>query len=69
MHLLELTKTAWNARLSATELTELGGQIPKERVASFLDMTRRILFLYGREGDDDGPLSEIEVLTKLLSIA
>jgi len=68
MHLLELTKTMWNARLSATELTEVGGQIPKERVASFLDMTRRILLLYGREGDDDGPLSEIEVLTKLLLI-
>lgn len=68
MHLLELTKTAWNARLSGTELTEAGGRAAKESIASFLNMTRRILLIYGLEGDSDGPLSEIIALENMLSM-
>jgi SET and MYND domain-containing protein len=66
MHLLELTKSAWNAQFSA-DMTEAEGKMIKERVGSFLSMSRKVLGIYGPEGGEGGPISEIEVLENLLS--
>jgi SET and MYND domain-containing protein len=66
MHLLELTKSAWNAQFSA-DINEVEETIIKERVGSFLNMSREVLRTYGPEGDEGGPVSEIEVLEDLLS--
>lgn len=66
MHLLELTKSGWNAQLSV-DMTEDERKMAKQRVGIFLSMSKRILTNYGLEGDEGGPMSEIEVLENLLS--
>jgi hypothetical protein len=61
MHLLELAKTAWNARISSN-------QISKTQVLAFLTLARKGLEIYGPEGDESGPLDEIKTLERLLSV-
>ncbi|KAF5315168.1 hypothetical protein D9619_007076 [Psilocybe cf. subviscida] len=62
MHLLELTKTAWNNIATSVDLN-LSQQ---EQVRFLLAMCRRVLTVFGREGDEGGPLEEIETLDRLL---
>jgi hypothetical protein len=70
MHLLELAKTGWNARISSTNLDrDEGSQISKAQVLDFLSSARHVLEIYGPEGDEGGPLDEIETLQRLLSTA
>jgi hypothetical protein len=38
----------------------------QEQVRVFLTLSRRILTIFGSEGDEDGPLQEIETLQTLL---
>jgi len=66
MHLLELTKSLWNAQFSA-DMTDVERKVIEERVGTFLSMTSQVLTIYGVEGDEGGPMSEIEVLRGLLS--
>jgi len=68
MHLLELAKTGWNARISsANPDRDDDDQISKAEVLDFLSSARHVLEIYGAEGDEGGPLDEIETLQRLLS--
>ena len=67
MHLLELAKTAWNARISSTNPDGDDNQISKAQVLVFLSSARHVLETYGPEGDEGGPLDEIKTLRRLLS--
>ena len=68
MHLLELAKTGWNARISSGDSDkDNDNQISKAQVLDFLSSARHVLEIYGPEGDEGGPLDEIETLRKLLS--
>ncbi|KAJ8516899.1 hypothetical protein ONZ45_g5832 [Pleurotus djamor] len=64
MHALELAKTAWNATISTSE-DSANVMLAKK----FLSFSRRILKIYGREGDPGGPLDEIDILEGLLNEA
>ena len=66
MHLLELAKTGWNARISSAGPND-DDQIFKAQVLDFLSSARHVLEIYGPEGDGSGPLDEIETLQRLLS--
>jgi len=52
--------------MDATE--EADGMI-KERVKTLLSMARKVLTVYGPEGDTGGPISELEIMEGLLSTA
>lgn len=70
MHSLELAKTAWNAVMTGSE-SPSGTRTSEEKALillarSYLSMSSRILGVFGREGDDAGPLQEIQVLRELL---
>lgn len=63
MHALEVAKTAWNAFV-------VGGDVEKrklDQVSWYLAVGRRILSIFGREGDAGGPLDEIEGLQRLIN--
>lgn len=62
MHLLELTKTAWNNIATSVDFNPS----QQEKVRFLLAMSRQVLTVFGREGDDGGPLEEIETLDRLL---
>ena len=63
MHLLELAKTAWNARISSVNFNKTS----KPQVLAFLSLARNVMEIYGLEGDESGPLDEIKTLERLLS--
>lgn len=67
MHLLELAKTGWNARISSINSDTDDNQISKAQVPGFLSSARHVLEIYGPEGDEGGPLDEIKTLQRLLS--
>ncbi|KAF9533121.1 hypothetical protein CPB83DRAFT_757950 [Crepidotus variabilis] len=67
MHLLELTKTTWNKRMS-TRLTVAQDRSAKERVMRLLSSAQRVMEVYGPEGDVNGPWEEIDTLHKLLLV-
>ena len=67
MHLLELSKTAWNMKFSVTDTPDADHRVIKERVKIFLSMARKVLMVYGPEGDTGGPLSDLEIMERLLS--
>ena len=68
MHLLELAKTGWNARISsANPDSDDDNEISKAQVLVFLSSARHVLEIYGPEGDESGPIDEIETLQGLLS--
>ncbi|KXN81759.1 N-lysine methyltransferase SMYD2-B [Leucoagaricus sp. SymC.cos] len=66
LHLLELAKTRWNALISSsqasTDVTEAEAQV---RIT--LNHARTILTIYGREGDEYGPVDEIQKLEEMLA--
>jgi len=61
-----LTKSSWNAQFSE-DMTGVEKKEIEERVKTFLSMSSKVLTIYGAEGDEGGPMSEIEVLKNLLS--
>ena len=65
MHLLELAKTMWNARISSADGDD--DRISKAQVLTFLSLARNVLEIYGPEGDESGPLDEIKTLDRLLA--
>ncbi|KAF9463041.1 hypothetical protein BDZ94DRAFT_1309149 [Collybia nuda] len=66
IHLLELAKTAWNMTVGDSGMDYQTEQATKARVRVFLSLGRRILTVFGPEGDEDGPLREAETLQSLL---
>lgn len=66
MHLLELAKTAWNRTVN--ENVASSRQKPLERqLQGYLISASQILEIFGAEGDDGGPLEEIQTLQSLLA--
>jgi len=64
MHLFEMAKTAWNA-LVINE-NECAEEPLRNKAQCFLASGRDILEIFGHEGDDGGPLKEMETLQNLL---
>jgi len=67
MHLLEMAKTTWNTITGTT--SDMNGDEARhlqEQVRSYLGLSREVLVIFGPEGDEDGPLQEIETLQSLL---
>jgi hypothetical protein len=64
MHLLEMAKTAWNA-----SLTDANGSEPTNLALAsrYLAAAEENLGIFGKEGDDDGPMDEINTLQRLLA--
>ena len=67
MHLLELAKTAWNARICFADSDSDENPVSKAQVLAFLSLARNRLAIYGPEGDESGPLDEVKILERLLS--
>ncbi|TFK40789.1 hypothetical protein BDQ12DRAFT_680032 [Crucibulum laeve] len=66
MHLLELAKTRWNEAISS-DVRGDEETVMKEQVRVFLTFARRVLMVLGPEGDEYGPLQEIQTLEDLLN--
>uniref|UniRef100_A0A8H7XZH3 SET domain-containing protein n=1 Tax=Psilocybe cubensis TaxID=181762 RepID=A0A8H7XZH3_PSICU len=66
MHLLEMAKTAWNARMTCSEVNDTNYQALKMQVEVFLTLASQVLTVFGEEGDKIGPLQEIALLQNLL---
>ncbi|KAF8908335.1 hypothetical protein CPB85DRAFT_1376403 [Mucidula mucida] len=66
MHLLELAKTAWNAMMTSDEDSQqvevLMNQRPVDVFRNYLEAARKNLMVIGEEGDQGGPLEEIQIL-------
>ncbi|KAF8424445.1 hypothetical protein L210DRAFT_3568075 [Boletus edulis BED1] len=68
MHLLEMAKTAWNAFITMEGAeTQLSGLELLLQVRAYLGLSQQIWVVIGPEGDEGGPLAEIQVLERLLS--
>ncbi|KAF8557564.1 hypothetical protein OG21DRAFT_1406979 [Imleria badia] len=70
MHLLEMAKTAWNAFITmegAGPLTRPAGLKLLAQVRAYLELSNPVWTVIGPEGDEGGPLAEIQVLERLLS--
>lgn len=63
---MELAKTHWNA-LITLETSGMDAEI-RNRVKGALNHAGRILRIYGKEGDEYGPLDEVVRLEELLSV-
>ncbi|OCH91201.1 SET domain-containing protein [Obba rivulosa] len=72
MHLLEMAKTAWDAWIVAEGDNAAGAEQLRAKLRrdafSYLTLASQILGIYGHEGDDDGPLQEIQVLEHFLRV-
>ncbi|KAG6831936.1 hypothetical protein H0H92_006537 [Tricholoma furcatifolium] len=66
MHLLEMAKTAWNMLVSSEATNPSLTKASEERARAFLAMSHKVLRIFGKEGDVDGPLSEVATLQSLL---
>lgn len=66
MHLLELAKTAWNAKILSNEANDAENQALKKQVKVFLALASQALTILGKEGDTDGPLQEVAILQNLV---
>jgi SET and MYND domain-containing protein len=64
MHLLEMAKTAWNALVVNKD--EDMEETFRRQAECFLASSHNILTVFGLEGDEGGPLTEIETLQNLL---
>ncbi|CAA7261581.1 unnamed protein product [Cyclocybe aegerita] len=64
VHLLEMAKTAWNAMVSSPH--DSRDEKLEEHMRALLLFARRVLMVFGPEGDEVGPLQEIEVLEEML---
>lgn len=62
MHLLEMAKTSWNVIIK-----ENLEESAEAQVRSYLTKARDILLVLGPEGDEGGPLQEIQTLGGLLA--
>ena len=65
MHALELAKTTWNAVITQGEAVPSRNTVKDAQL--YLTIARGILENFGPEGDEGGPLEEIEVLQGLLN--
>ncbi|KAJ6559185.1 SET domain-containing protein [Mycena vulgaris] len=68
MHLLELAKTCWNSVVSEDPDSSSVDRVKRESRV-YLDEAKTVLQILGPEGDQDGPLAEIETLDRLLAAA
>ncbi|KAJ7288313.1 hypothetical protein C8J57DRAFT_1279819 [Mycena rebaudengoi] len=69
LHLLELAKTAWNRLVSEEDAASADRAVERakrEGVRAYLAEANRVLQIFGREGDEDGPLVEVDTLETLL---
>ncbi|KAH0832322.1 hypothetical protein J3R83DRAFT_13335 [Lanmaoa asiatica] len=69
MHLLEMAKTAWNAFITsegADPLTQPVGLKLLAQVRAYLRLSSQVWSVIGPEGDEGGPMAEIQVLEGLL---
>jgi SET and MYND domain-containing protein len=66
MHLLELAKSAWNKTITSSDMNKDAENAVVEQVRVFLSLSRKILAIFGPEGDEDGPLQEVKTLQTLL---
>jgi hypothetical protein len=66
MHLLELAKSAWNKIVTSSHMNTEAEKVLGEQVRVFLYLSRNILTIFGPEGDEGGPLREVETLQTLL---
>lgn len=70
MHALESAKTAWNAVVTqSNEGTTSSNRLQtiEKEAGLFLGTARGVLENFGPEGDDGGPLEEVQVLEELLN--
>lgn len=67
MHCLEMAKTIWNAVITSTDQTK--ERVLKDQARRYLVLARRVLDVFGPEGDEGGPLQEIVILDGLLKSA
>ena len=68
MHALEVAKTAWNAIVSGHDITGPNAKPlpPLNAVQWYLNVARHILTTLGLEGDEGGPLEQVDALHGLL---
>ena len=64
MHCLEMAKTMWNAIITTTDQTKK--RVLEDHARRYLVLARRVLDVFGPEGDGGGPLQEIAILDGLL---
>lgn len=65
MHLLEMAKTAWNAIVS--QGVSGSAETPMlEQVRNLLALACEVLMILGPEGDDQGPMQEVQTLQEML---
>ncbi|KAJ6508777.1 hypothetical protein C8R45DRAFT_968677 [Mycena sanguinolenta] len=68
MHLLELAKTSWN-RIVSENIDLMAERAAKQECQVYLQGAKDVLQILGPEGDEDGPLVEINTLESLLDSA
>ena len=70
MHALELAKTLWNLTCAEPDAldSEAAEQLRRHARAA-VGFADAVLRNFGQEGDEGGPLEEIQVLLKLLNDA
>ncbi|KAF8134782.1 hypothetical protein K438DRAFT_1640448, partial [Mycena galopus ATCC 62051] len=68
MHLLEMAKTHWN-RVVSESLDLAAEKTVKQECQKYLQDAKEVLEVLGPEGDEDGPLVEIQTLETLLQEA
>ncbi|KAI0823932.1 SET domain-containing protein [Trametes gibbosa] len=67
MHALELSKTLWNLICTAgSDIPAREGEILEAQIRRFLGIAASVLESFGPEGDDGGPLEEIQTLREVL---
>lgn len=67
MHCLEMAKTAWNSVVADQVVAGTARERQLFRDAkTHLAMAKEVLLIFGPEGDEGGPLEEIETLEQVL---
>ncbi|KAI0354898.1 SET domain-containing protein [Trametes cingulata] len=70
MHALELAKTTWNLLCTAgPDVSARESDVLEAQTRQFLDIAASVLENFGPEGDDGGPLEEIQLLKDALGIS
>ena len=59
-----MAKTMWNAIITSTDQTK--ERVLEDHARRYLVLARRVLDVFGPEGDEGGPLQEIVILDGLL---
>ena len=69
MHLLEMAKTAWNAIITGTDENRLEQQEKLlTQVESYIESSEKVLMILAPEGDEGGPIKEVQRLKDLLEV-